>query len=111
MNIQELENAIVRGVVEADLVVRLLRCHDNSDVDDVERCIAVLCQKGFSQERAEWVVNMYGTLGRPKQDDPNDADCEKCKHYSQGECEIDNQEREAILDNNLQGYCDCFARK
>ena len=73
--------------------------------------LAALCEKGFSHERAEWIVNAYKTIGRPKQDDPNDADCEKCEFYSQEECEVDNQKRETILDNNLQGYCDCFTRK
>ena len=108
---QELENTIVRGVVEADMILHLLRCHDSSNVDVVKECIATLCQKGFSQDRAEWIASFYRKLSRSKQADPNDADCEQCKHYSQEECEVDNLERETVLDNNLQGYCTCFERK
>ena len=108
---QALENAIVRGVVEADMILRLLRCHDNSNVDDVKECLAILYKRGFSLEKAQAIVNFYGPLRRPKRDDPNDADCEQCKHYSQEECEVDNLERETVLDNNLQGYCTCFERK
>ena len=106
---QKLEDATVRGVVEAIILVDTLRDLGNSNV--ATQCIAMLMQKGFSHERAEWTVNYYRTLSRPKQDDPNDADCKQCKNYSQEEYEVDDQEGETILDNNLQGYCDYFAKK
>ena len=107
----DLEGAIVRGMVQADLIARLLLCHDSSNIDDVGTCINILYRMGFSQEKARAIVSFYEPSRRPKRDDSSDADCEKCKHYFREECEIKSQSRETILDNNLQGYCDCFTRK